>query len=213
MYHTKIGSTITIYTPYTPRTSITPTQRRILQCAIETIADAGYGQATIGEISARLGLSKGVIQYHFSSKEELMQEAIAYIYATARNYMSSQIWSTTNEWEQIRSFIAVSCRFYRRYPRYVKALLAIRASFQPAKHASLAQTLYEQELADLARVFAVGQEKGVLQQFDPEIAALTLRLALNGVAVRLYAQKHPKDYDAEKHGRELIELFRRAWSA
>lgn len=196
---------------YSPRTTITPTQRRILRCAIETIADVGYARATIGEISARLGVSKGVIQYHFSTKEELLQEAVAYIYATARSYMSSQIWSTSDEWEQIRSFIAVSCRFYRRYPLYIKALQAIRANFQPTKHTSLAQTLYERELSDLASIFASGQGKGVLQKFDPAIAALTLRFALNGVATQLLVQKNHKDYDVEKHAHELIELFRRAW--
>jgi len=180
-----------------------------LHCTIETLAEVGYGQATIGAISARLAVSKGVVQYHFSSKEELIQEAIAYIYATARDYMSSQIWSTADEWEQIRRFIEVSCAFYKQYPVHIQALQAIRASFRPVKHASLAQTLYARELSDLAKVFASGQANGTLQTGDPDIAALTLRLALNGVAAKLYTQK---DYDAEKHAHELIEMFRRAFA-
>jgi len=193
---------------YTPRTIITSTQRRILQCVVETIADEGYARATIGELSNRLEVSKGVIQYHFPTKEELIQETVAYIYATARDYMSSQIWQTTNEWEQIRSFIELSCQFYQQYPMHIKALQAIRSNFQPLMHTSLAVTLYERELSDLADVFASGQKKGVLRKFDTDIAALTLRMALNGVAAKLYSQRN---YNVKKHADELIELFRHAF--
>lgn len=195
---------------YIPRTTITSTQRRILQCVVETVADEGYARATIGEMSNRLEVSKGVIQYHFPTKEELMQETIAYIYATARDYMSSQIWQTTNEWEQIRNFIELSSQFYRQYPTCIKALQAIRSNFQPLKHKSLAVTLYERELSDLADVFVSGQKKGVLRKFDTDIAALTLRMALNGVATNLYSQQN---YNVKKHADELVELFQRAFLA
>ncbi len=175
-----------------------------MQCAMEMMAEVGYAQTTIGSVSKRLGISKGVIQYHFPSKEELIQETIAYIYATARDYMSSQIWNTTDEWKQICSFIQVSCQFYQQYPMHIKALQAIRTNFQPTRHTSLAQTLYEQELADLTGIFTSGQTKGIFRTFDPDVMALTLRLALNGVVTCIYGQPN---YDVQKHADELVALF------
>ncbi len=193
---------------YTPRSNLTPTQRRILECVVKTIAEVGYARTTVGEISRRLDLSKGVIQYHFPSKEGLIQETIAYIYTVARKYMSAQIWRTTNEWEQVRSFIELSGKFYQQYPMHIQALQAIRANFRPQKCISLADTLYERELSDLENVFIAGQKKGVLSQFDPSIAALTVRMTLNGVATQIYSQQN---YDTKKHTDELIEMFRRAY--
>jgi AcrR family transcriptional regulator len=193
---------------YTPRSTLTPTQRRILESTVQTIADVGYAQTTIGEISQRLGISKGVVQYHFPSKESLIQESIAYIYTVARDYMSAQIWQTTNEWSQIRSFIKLSGQFYQKYPIHIQALHVIRADFQPQKHISLAATLHERELTDLANVFIAGQQKGVFRHFDPDIAATTLRLALNGIAGKL---KDQQPYDVTKYTGELIELFYRAF--
>ena len=195
------------YIPYTPREVITAPQREILHCTMEMMAEAGYAQTTIGAVSKRLGVSKGVIQYHFPSKEELVQEVIAYIYAIARDYMSSQIWNTTDEWKQIRSFIEISCRFYQQYPTHIKALQTIRINFQPAKHESLADTYYGQELADLAKVFVSGQTKGLFRTFDPNIVALTVRLALNGAATLLYSQPN---YNVQKHADELVALFSQA---
>lgn len=200
-------STTQNYTPYIPRGAITDTQREILHCTMETMADVGYVRTTIGVVSKQLGVSKGVIQYHFSSKEELVQEVIAYIYATARDFMSAQIWNTTDEWKQICSFIEVSCQFYQQYPTYIKALQTIRVNFQPAKHESLANTFYKQELIDLASVFVSGQAKGIFRAFDPDIVALTLRQALNGVTTCIYNEP---SYDVRRHADELTTLFEQA---
>lgn len=195
-------------TDYVPRSHLTPTEEKILDCTVRTIAELGYPRTTIGELGKRLALSKGVIHYHFPSKEDLVQDTIARIYATARNYMSPQIWTQSDPWEQVQSFIDVSCTFYQRYAIQTKALQEIRANFRPHKHKSLAQTLYERELADLAAIFTVGQEAGVFRAFDPAIAALTLRFALNGAAACLYTQP---SYDIQRHARELVELFKCAW--
>ena len=58
------------------RPTFTEAARRtqIIACAIETLATLGYAQASLAHIAQRAGISKGVIVYYFSSKEELYQE-------------------------------------------------------------------------------------------------------------------------------------------
>ena len=41
---------------------------QIIECAIETIAEVGYAQASLGQIAKRAQISKGVISYHFANK-------------------------------------------------------------------------------------------------------------------------------------------------
>ena len=42
-----------------------------MAAAIDTIAELGYGQASLARIAETAGTSKGVIIYHFGSKEKL----------------------------------------------------------------------------------------------------------------------------------------------
>src|ERR1700727_1467696 len=50
---------------------------QFVAAAIETIAEVGYARATLGRIAERVGVSKGVICYHFAGKDELVREVIA----------------------------------------------------------------------------------------------------------------------------------------
>lgn len=48
-------------------------RNRVLDAALQVFADRGYERATVDEIAAVAGLSKGTFYWHFSSKAELFQ--------------------------------------------------------------------------------------------------------------------------------------------
>jgi AcrR family transcriptional regulator len=64
-------------------------KQRIIQAAMEAIAERGYAQTTIDDVAkttifvapTRLGVSKGAVYWYFSSKEDLLQEVFATILA------------------------------------------------------------------------------------------------------------------------------------
>ncbi|MEU2660577.1 ScbR family autoregulator-binding transcription factor [Streptomyces sp. NPDC007325] len=47
------------------------TRRAILEAAATVFAERGYERATVGEILARAGVTKGALYFHFASKEEV----------------------------------------------------------------------------------------------------------------------------------------------
>ncbi len=196
---------------YIPRKTLTSSETRILQGVVEQLASNGYANTTIGELSSLLGMSKGLIHYHFSSKEILFQETIAYIYTEARRYMERQVWQTDNPWSQIQTFISLSCQYYAHHGQLIKALQEIRANFKPRQAASLAEVFNARELRELEDVITAGQSLGTFRYFDPVFGALTLRMSLNGAAQKILASVKPKQ-EATLCARELTELFRRAWT-
>ena len=54
--------------------TFTETARRaqIVTAAIDTIAELGYGRASLARIAETAGTSKSVILYHFSGKDDLI---------------------------------------------------------------------------------------------------------------------------------------------
>ena len=56
---------------------------QIVAAAVEVIAEVGYAKASLAAIAVRAGISKGVISYHFSGKDELMVTIVETIYGDA----------------------------------------------------------------------------------------------------------------------------------
>ncbi|MEU3400276.1 AcrR family transcriptional regulator [Streptomyces filamentosus] len=53
------------------------TRQAILEAAAGVFAERGYERATIGEILARAGVTKGALYFHFASKEEVALGVLA----------------------------------------------------------------------------------------------------------------------------------------
>ncbi|MED3728967.1 TetR/AcrR family transcriptional regulator [Priestia endophytica] len=59
-----------------------------MECAIKTIAKVGYAQVSLGKISKRAKISKGVISYYFANKEELLEQVAFEYYMAWQSYIS-----------------------------------------------------------------------------------------------------------------------------
>ncbi len=51
------------------------TVQRIVRAAARVIGKSGYDRASMGEVAREAGVSKGLLHYHFASKEDLLIEA------------------------------------------------------------------------------------------------------------------------------------------
>ena len=61
-----------------PERTFIETARRaqIVAAAIDTIAEEGYPGASFARIAERLGISRGLISYHFAGKDDLIKQVI-----------------------------------------------------------------------------------------------------------------------------------------
>nr|WP_312867537.1 TetR/AcrR family transcriptional regulator [Amycolatopsis pithecellobii] len=55
------------------------TRTALLDATIECLIELGYARASMQEICARAGVSKGAVQHHFSDKAELMAAAVEHL--------------------------------------------------------------------------------------------------------------------------------------
>jgi hypothetical protein len=66
--------------------------------------------------------------------------------------------------------------------------------------------LRELRVGQLTRQLTQGQREGVFGEFSPEIMAMAVRQAIDGVAAQLTADP---ELDLERYGTELADLFER----
>ena len=102
------------------RTFIETARRaQIIAAAIDTIAELGYGQASLARIAATAGASKGVIIYHFGGKDELIRELVGELSAKGRAYLGPRLEAEPTGAGMLRSYIESNLAFIRenREPR------------------------------------------------------------------------------------------------
>ena len=75
----------------------TARRAQIMAAAIDTIAEVGYGQASLARIAETAGTSKGVIIYHFGGKDELVRELVGEYLACqpviGGTFLPNELWS------------------------------------------------------------------------------------------------------------------------
>jgi AcrR family transcriptional regulator len=57
------------------------TRRRLLDAAVTTLVELGYGGITTGAVARRAGVTRGAQQHHFASRQELVIEAVRHMSA------------------------------------------------------------------------------------------------------------------------------------
>jgi AcrR family transcriptional regulator len=63
-----------------PRKKSRATRRQqLIDATIETLAQRGYASTTLTEVARTAGLSHGLVNFHFETKEKLLAETLAYL--------------------------------------------------------------------------------------------------------------------------------------
>ncbi len=182
---------------------------QIVTAAIDTIAELGYGQASLARIAERAGASKGVISYHFAGKDDLIREVVAQVLAKAEAYMIPRILAESSGAGMLRAYIESNLAFMREHRNHLVAFLEI---FLNARGEAGGRLLDERSLdrtvTSLEQLLAHYQTVGDFRDdFDPLVMAVAIRGAIDQVPPRL---ARDPSLDVDRYARELAALFDRA---
>ena len=189
------------------RTFIETARRaQIVVAAIDTIAELGYGQASLARIAETAGTSKGVIIYHFGSKDDLIREIVAELSAKGRAYLGPRLEAEPTGAGMLRAYIESNMAFIRENRNHVLAIVEIVFNGRGADGRPLYDPAIRLEGAEaLRQLLAHFQGTGEFRaDFDPDVMAMAIRAALDAVPPRL---ARDPDLDIGRYGRELADLF------
>jgi AcrR family transcriptional regulator len=181
---------------------------QLIECAIETMATLGYAQASLAQVAKRANISKSVITYYFTSKEELIEQVVTEIYTAAVQAVTPQIAAQPTARLRLQAYIRSAVDYIGTHRMRMVALLEIVLNFRTADgKLRYSGTTQEWILTALEALLRQGQEEGEFRAFDLRVMAVTIRRAIDAVAPLLAA--HP-NLDTDSYARELVTLFDRA---
>jgi TetR/AcrR family fatty acid metabolism transcriptional regulator len=182
-------------------------RRQIVAAAIDTIAEVGFAQASLARIAERIGVSKGVISYHFAGKDELIRQVVIEIVEAGRAYIIPRVLAESNGPATLRAYIESNLAFMGEQRNSMVAVVEIlrngalttdgrqRVDGRPVDIA----THLLQEL--LARLQAEGGLRG---DFDPQVMATAIRAAIDSVPHRLVLEPQ---LDLGHYASEIATIF------
>jgi TetR/AcrR family transcriptional regulator, fatty acid metabolism regulator protein len=182
-------------------------RQQIVAAAIDTIAEVGFIQASLARIAERVGISKGVISYHFEGKSDLIRQVTIEIVEAGRAYIIPRVPAQSTGPATLRAYIESNLGFMREHRNYMVAIVEIvrngglttdgRRRFD-GRDVDVATHLLEELLARL-------QAEGELRSdFDPWVMAVAIRAAIDSVPHRLVRDP---ELDVDNYAREIATIF------
>jgi AcrR family transcriptional regulator len=192
--------------PGASRTGRQDTRRaELIEAARRVIQRRGFAKATVGAITSEAGASLGLLNYHFSSRDDVVAEAFA---AAAREDLARMEEASRRHDDppaRLAAFLELS-----DWDDRAGWQMWIDAWGEGVRTEKLRMTLESFQRgwrAVLANVLADGDRQGCWRCADPEDAAGRLVAALDGIG--LHTTLHPHDVPIESAvawARRLTEL-------
>jgi len=179
---------------------------QIIECATETIATLGYAQASLAQVAKRAGISKGVIVYYFSSKEELIKQVVKAIFTDAASFIGPKLAAQPTATLRLQAYIQAHVEYISTHLEQMMAFMEIAINFYRTEDGKLrfGAATGRPVLEALEDLLRKGQQAGEFRDFDLRVMAVTIRRAIDALPPLFIADPglNPNEY-----ARELVTLF------
>jgi len=156
-------------------------RRQLVDCAIECLAAEGYVGASLATVARRAGVSKGVILYHFRSKDALVETTVEEIFRELAEFIVPRIRAEQNARGRLQAFIRSQLSFLERHRSHLLAVSYILVNHRNTRGEFYLRNKAERDAqAAIRAILEEGQSRGEFRAFAIRPMAATILNALNG---------------------------------
>ncbi len=145
------------------------TKRKIFEASMKLFAEKGYDATSIEEITATVGVAKGTLYYHFSSKEEIFNFLVEEGMKLLHNSVDLKIDKLPNYIDKLKAIVLIQIKIVVKYENLITILLSQfwgnEARNQMCKEHILTY------IEKIEQIVKAGIEKGEIKQGNPQAIA------------------------------------------
>lgn len=180
---------------------------QLVECAVDALVERGFAGTSVAEVARRAGVSKGVVTYHFRTKEDLLGEVVTSLYRNAGHQIAEATGDSNSVTGELATYIRSNLAFVADHPRHVRAVMEVAANMRPADGPPGGGDPLSAHLRELIER---GQATGEVAEVDAGVLAMTIRASIDAAAAR--AAVDPTA-DPRGHAEHLVTIVGRALQA
>ncbi|MFR5684298.1 MAG: TetR/AcrR family transcriptional regulator, partial [Clostridia bacterium] len=100
------------------------TKRKIFETSMKLFAEKGYDATSIEEITATVGVAKGTLYYHFSSKEEIFNFLVEEGMKLLKNSIEIKTAKKESYMDKIRAVVLIQIKVIVKYENLISIVLS-----------------------------------------------------------------------------------------
>ena len=177
----------------------------IIDATMELITQIGFSNFSIGKVANALNVSKGVITYHFPTKDLLLQAVVTKYYEEAAVYMGQHMRIDKSACDTLNSYIESNLNFVKEKKIETIAIVDIILNSRTKEGEMLFKedkTIYQ----PLIEIFKYGQEiEKSYRDFSPEIMARSVRSVIDSMSLAIAREEITNIDDIIRNVQKIFE--------
>ena len=145
------------------------TKRKIFEASMKLFAEKGYDATSIEEITATVGVAKGTLYYHFSSKEEIFEFLIDEGMKLLQNSVDIKTAKYSNYLDKLKAIVLIQIKIVNKYENLIRILLS--QFWGKEKRHEKCQNLIYEYISKIEGIVKEGIELGQIKKGDTKVIA------------------------------------------
>lgn len=145
------------------------TKRKIFETSMKLFAKKGYDATSIEEITATVGVAKGTLYYHFSSKEEIFNFLVEEGMKLLKNSIDIKTSKLDDTIDKLRAIILIQIKIITKYEDFMTIVLS--QIWGHEQRNIMCKNKVIQYIKTIEQIIQEGIEKGEILQGDAEVIA------------------------------------------
>ena len=145
------------------------TKRKIFETSMKLFAEKGYDATSIEDITETVGVAKGTLYYHFTSKEEIFDFLVEEGIKLLQNSVDIKIAKYSNYLDKIKAIILIQIKIVNKYENLINIILT--QLWGKEKRNQKCQKLIYDYIDKIEDIVKTGISKGQIKGEDAKIIA------------------------------------------
>ncbi len=145
------------------------TKRKIFETSMKLFAEKGYDATSIEEITATVGVAKGTLYYHFSSKEEIFNFLVEEGVKLLKNSIAIKTEKLENSIDKIKAIVLIELKVLVKYENFMTIILS--QIWGTGERSNICKKHVFEYIAQIQEIVEEGIKKGEIIEADPNVLA------------------------------------------
>ena len=144
---------------------------------MKLFAEKGYDATSIEEITATVGVAKGTLYYHFSSKEEIFKFLVEEGVKLLKNSIAIKTSNLNNSLDKIKAIVLIEIKVLVKYENFMRIILSEIWGTSP--RSNMCREYLFEYIQMIEEIVEEGMQKGEIMQADANvIASRSIRICM-----------------------------------